>query len=426
MSFPPPTEKQARIVWASLTAFSIALLVAILCAFVWGLGRVLNVLSPVLWPLAIAGIIAYLLDPVVDFFQRRNVSRRKSIILVFAMCAVVLAGLIASILPRMVAETEKLIADLPGYSRSAQDDIARWISARPSLVEWRDRFFPSRTSVTNPPAMVTAVPSNREPSFEPATNRVALESSAKTRETAWANRISESVLTWLGQMMPKLGAWVLAQISRVASWAGTIVGLAMVPVFAFYFLQEKAGIQKGWTNYLPLQESRLKDELVFVLNAINNYLIVFFRGQVLIAVCDAVLLVTGFVLLGLNYAVLFGVVAGLLSMVPYLGTIVTIVPIIVLAAVQFHDLLHPVMVVAIFGIVHAIEGFIVAPKIMGDRVGLHPLTVIFSVFLWSLLLGGLLGAILAVPLTATAKVLLRRYIWERQFQSKAASRPAGT
>src|SRR5437899_2257404 len=173
MSFPAPTDKQARIVWASVTALAIALLVAILCAFVWGLGRVLHVLSPVLWPLAIAGIIAYLLDPVVDFFERKNVSRRKAIILVFAICAVVFAGLVASILPRMVAETEKLIADLPGYSKAAQEDIARWISQRPSLVEWRQRFFPSRVPPSSPPSL-TPAPSNTEPSLEPATNRVAL------------------------------------------------------------------------------------------------------------------------------------------------------------------------------------------------------------------------------------------------------------
>ena len=77
MSFPAPTENQAKIVWMALTAFAIALLIAILCAFVWGLGQVLHVLLPVLWPLAIAGILAYLLDPVVDFLQRRNVSRGK-------------------------------------------------------------------------------------------------------------------------------------------------------------------------------------------------------------------------------------------------------------------------------------------------------------------------------------------------------------
>ena len=397
----------------SVTAFAVALLVAILCAFVWGLGQVLHVLSPVLWPLAIAGIIAYLLDPVVDFFERRNVSRRKAIILVFAICTVALVGLGASIVPTLVRETEKLIKDLPGHAKSVQTDIGNWVSHRPFIDAWRERLFPGRFRGTNAPVQLT---NSTEPGIEPAlgatTNQVA--SSAKTRDVEWGAKISESILAWLGEMMPQWGRWLVAQVSRVASWAGTIVGLALVPVFTFYFLQEKAGIQKGWTNYLPLQESRLKDELVFVLNAINNYLIVFFRGQVIIAFCDAVLLVTGFLLLGINYAVLFGVVAGLLSMVPYLGTIVTIVPIVLLAAVQFHDLLHPAMVVAIFGIVHTIEGFVVAPKIMGDRVGLHPLTIIVAVLIGTTLLGGILGGILAIPVTAALRVVMFRYIWKKR------------
>jgi len=409
MSFPGPTESQGRIVWASLTAFAIALLIAILCAFIWGLGQVLHVLSPVLWPLAIAGIIAYLLDPVVDYFERRNISRRKAIILVFAICAVFVAAFLASIIPRLISETEKLIKDLPGYSVSVQKDVSTWMSRRPFIEEWRLRFFPPRQHATNASEVVTPVPATNEPVV--STNRVA--SASSRNDAALVNKISESVLSWLGEVMPQLGKWLLAQVSRVASWAGTIIGLAMVPVFAFYFLQEKTAIQKGWTNYLPLQESRLKDELVFVLNAINNYLIVFFRGQVLIAFCDAVLLVAGFLSLGLNYAVLFGLVAGLLSMVPYLGTIVTIVPIIILSAVQFHDLLHPAMVIAIFGIVHAIEGFIVAPKIMGDRVGLHPLTIIVAVLIGTTLLGGILGGILAIPVTAALRVVMFRYIWKK-------------
>lgn len=412
MSFPAPTPTQARIVWVSLTAFAIALLIAILCGFVWGLGHVLHVLSPVLWPLAIAGILAYLLDPIVDFFERRGVSRRKSIILVFTICAVALAGLLASIIPRLVRETENLITQLPAYSRAVQEDIASFISRRPFLDQWREKLFPSRAPNTNLLALPTNTVLTTNEAGVAVTNQPAL--SPRARENAWAMKISESILAWLGETMPKVGSWLLAQMSRVASWAGTIVGLALVPVFTFYFLQEKSGIQKGWTNYLPLHESRLKDELVFVLNAINNYLIVFFRGQVLIALCDAALLVTGFLLLGVNYAVLFGLVAGLLSMVPYLGTIVTIVPIIILSAVQFHDLLHPAMVVAIFGIVHMIEGFIIAPKIMGDRVGLHPLTIIVAVLIGTTLLGGILGGILAIPVTAALRVVMFRYIWKKR------------
>ena len=148
-----------------------------------------------------------------------------------------------------------------------------------------------------------------------------------------------------------------------------------------------------------------------VLNAINNYLIVFFRGQVIVAVCIGVLLTVGFTILGLNYAVLLGVLAGALSIVPYLGAILTIVPSVILAAVQFKDWLHPLLVVVVFVIVQLLEGFVISPKIMGDRVGLHPLTIIIAVLVGTTLMGGILGGVLAIPLTAALRVIMFRYVW---------------
>ncbi|MDP4584069.1 MAG: AI-2E family transporter [Verrucomicrobiales bacterium] len=86
---------------------------------------------------------------------------------------------------------------------------------------------------------------------------------------------------------------------------------------------------------------------------------------------------------------------------------------------------YPVLVLLIFVILQQINGLVTAPKIVGDSVGLHPLTVIFSVLFWSFLLGGLLGALLAVPLTAAIKVLFRRYLWERRFETAGGSHRAG-
>ena len=417
MDFPPPTVKQARIVWLSLTGLAIGIIVGLLGLLIWGLGFVLKVLSPVLWPLAIAGILAYLLDPVVDYFARRKVSRQKAIILVFGICVLALGGLFASIVPRVVRETEKLIADLPAYSKNLQEDLNQWVVSKPWFEEWRVRLWPRRggearqTPVTN-----TAVAPTNGPS---GTNAVA-NPGPGTSDGAWASRFSENVLSWIREVSPVVGHWLWAQASRVASWAGMIVGIAMVPVFTFYFLREKEQIRKGWSHYVPLQESWLKDELVFVLSAINNYLIVFFRGQVLIAFCNAVMLTIGFSIMGLNYAVLLGLTAGMLSIVPYLGTVVTIIPTIVLAAVQFRDLLHPILVVVVFSVVHLIEGFLISPKVMGDRVGLHPLTIIVAVLVGTTLLGGILGGILAIPLTAAMRVLMFRYVWKPRTQEVPA------
>jgi len=117
--------------------------------------------------------------------------------------------------------------------------------------------------------------------------------------------------------------------------------------------------------------------------------------------------------LGLDFAILIGIMVGVLGLIPYLGMMICYIPAVIIAAAQFGDWFHPALVTLIFILANNIDGIFIAPKIVGESVGLHPLTVIISVLAWSLILGGLLGAILAVPLTATIKVLLKRYFWDR-------------
>ncbi|HYG36281.1 MAG TPA: AI-2E family transporter, partial [Clostridia bacterium] len=104
---------------------------------------------------------------------------------------------------------------------------------------------------------------------------------------------------------------------------------------------------------------------------------------------------------------------------PFLGAIVTCVAALVIAVVQFGDWLHPLLVLAVFGCVQALEGLVISPKIMGDRVGLHPVTIIIAVMAGTTLLGGLLGGILAIPLTAALRVVMFRYVWKRRTAQEA-------
>ena len=115
----------------------------------------------------------------------------------------------------------------------------------------------------------------------------------------------------------------------------------------------------------------------------------------------------------LEFSLLIGLMVGLLGLIPYLGMMVCWIPAVIIAAAQFGDWWHPVLVTIIFIGANNLDGMVIAPKIVGDSVGLHPLTVIISVLAWSLILGALLGALLAVPLTATLKVVLKRYFWDR-------------
>ena len=125
----------------------------------------------------------------------------------------------------------------------------------------------------------------------------------------------------------------------------------------------------------------------------------------------------------LNFALLIGLLVAVLQLVPYMGILLCWIPAVLIALAQFGDWQHPLLVTIIFIVVSNLDGFLIAPRIVGEAVGLHPVTIIVSVFLWTLLIGGLLGALLAVPLTATLKVLLKRYVWERTISRRQITVP---
>ncbi len=375
----PPTEKQARFFWFALTGLAVATVIGLIVGAVWGLGQVLNILSPVLWPLAIAAVLACLLSPLVDFFERKKISRARAIVLVFIIAAAVIAGILMSVIPQVVVETQQLAARVPEYSQKLQ--------------VWFQNF------IANPPEFIR--------SYLPA----HVEGGAT--DIASVQTQLAPVTDWLAGSLPAMGEWLLAQVLRAVSGFGLLAGLVLIPVYAFYFLLEKRGIEKNWRDYLPLQNSSAKDELVFVLDSISNYLVAFFRGQVLVAICDAVLYTIGFLVVGVNYAFLLGFAAVLLTMIPFLGAIVICLTAVTLAFVQYGDWQHPALVLGVFAVVQTLEGLVISPKIMGDRVGLHPLVIIIAVMTGTTLLGGILGGILAIPLAAALRVILARYVWKK-------------
>lgn len=375
-----PTEKQARILWFALTGLAVATVVMLVVATVWGLSRLLDVLSPVLWPLAVAAVVACLLSPVVDWLEKRHVPRTRAIVLVFIVAFAVVAGVLASVLPQVVVETQQLATKIPEYSERLQQRIGKFIAEPPAFLRHLLPTPSNATSDTNSPA---------------TTDNPALA----------------SVTTWLAGTLPTLGSWLLGKIGRVASGFGMLAGMVLIPVYAFYFLLEKRGIQNHWKEYLPVRDSAVKDEIIFVLDAISQYLIAFFRGQVLVAMCDAVLYTIGFLIVGVNYAFLLGFVALFLTIIPYLGAFVIFITALTLAFVQYGDWAHPLMVIGVFAVVQTLEGTFISPKIIGDRVGLHPLVIIIAVMTGTTLLGGILGGVLAIPLAAALRVIMARYVW---------------
>lgn len=410
MNFPPPSERQARAIWFALTACAVAVVVALLAALIWGLGRVLGILSPVLWPLAVAVVVAYLLDPVVDWIERRKVPRARAILLVCVVAFVLVTGVLANLIPQLISETRDLARKVPEYSTRLQNRVEGWMQHPPEVLR---RFLPA------PPPEVAPAP----PVSESGTNAVFAPRPPGPWRPTLDNKTLASVTNWLSDAAPKVGHWLLEQAAKVAGLFGIFAGLALIPVYAFYLLLEKRSISARWTDYLPVHDSAFKEEAIFVLSAINGYLIAFFRGQVLVALCDGALYTIGFVAVGINGAFLLGMMATVLTMIPFLGAIATCVTAVLLAFVQYGDLAHPLAVLGVFAFVQALEGLVISPKIMGDRVGLHPLAIILAVMTGTTLLGGILGGLLAIPLTAALRVVMFRYVWKQRVEAAAGKAP---
>jgi predicted PurR-regulated permease PerM len=233
-------------------------------------------------------------------------------------------------------------------------------------------------------------------------------------------------LSWPG-IFHFLGQFFTKSLGGFLGVVSVLLWIVIVPIYLYYLLVESKNIAESWGDYLPLRASAFKDEVVATLEEINGYLIAFFRGQLLVSMINGTVTGILLVIFGHSFGVLIGLMLCFLGIIPYIGIMLCWLLAVVLALAQGgagtwvpteHWYVFPIVVSAIFFLVQQVDGLFITPRIVGESVGLHPMTVIVSVFVWGLLLGGLLGAILAVPLTATVKVLLRRFVWERRLRAE--------
>jgi predicted PurR-regulated permease PerM len=397
-----PTPWQKKMLWNAITSFSLLVIAGIVVFTLYVATQILLFLQPLLLPVAVAGVIAYLLEPVVSFLARRKMPRLLAVVLVFG--AFVLGGvlLFVGVVPSIYTESVKFSSDLPGY-------LERGWGAIDGFLEQNLQKLPQ---IGGTPASDQSVASKPPPQSTSNTPTGRLERYQD-------NPYVQQSLQYLKDQLPTLvqRTWTLVQTSLTGVFGvfGFMVGLLIVPIYLFFFLKEFPRIAQTWSNYLPLRRSEFKDEFVSVLTEINGYLINFFRGQLVVALINGLLLAIGLSILRLQFGFLIGLGFAFFGIIPYVGYIICYIPAILVAFAQFNDWWHPLWVTIIFFLMIAqIDGLVTTPRIVGNSVGLHPMTVILSVFLWTLVLGGLLGAILAIPLTATLKVLLHRYVWDRQ------------
>lgn len=342
----------------------------LLSVLLTGVAHFIGFFSGVIWPLAVAGICALVLRPVVAFFERRlKVRRPFAVVVLYGCFALLTAALLFSFAPAVIAQVLDFFAYLPTLWQNS--------------VMWGERHFPEWLAVA------------RRYLDNPAV-KGALDGLAQQAQDL------------LGHLAPT----IKSAGSSLLGFFGFVASLAVIPVYLFFFLLSDEDPTRRLPEHLPFLRDEHRTDLVFLVREFLGILVAFFRGQLLIGLIMGVLLATGFSIAGLRFGLALGLLVGLLNIVPYLGSILGLSVALPLAFFQPEGGLWLVgACLGVFAAVQTVEGWFLTPRIMGQQTGLHPVAIIVAIFFWGQALGGLLGLMLAVPLTAffvTAWRLVRR------------------
>lgn len=321
-------------------------------------------LHVVVVPLLLAWFLAYALDPVVDRLEGRRVPRAAGIALLFAAVLTAAAAFALLVVPTVARELRQAASALPAYSAHAQEV---WLPRVEALL---GRSLPTETG-------------------------------ALLRETAGA--LQER----LPALVPRAAEAVGRAFANAWSLVAAVLGFALVPVFAFYLLLEFNGLGTGALVLLP---ARARPTAGRILERSDAVLGAFVRGQLTVCAVLGLVYAVGLSAVGIDLAWAVGLLSGALLVVPYLGTFVGLALGSLLALLKFQDLAHLLGVWGVFGAGQLLESFVLTPRLVGNRVGLHPLVVMVAVVAGGELFG-FVGILLAVPAAAVLRVGLAE-AWE--------------
>ena len=343
-------------------------------------------LKPVLVALFLAFLVAYVLDPVVDFFEARRVSRSVAIGALAALGFCALASVPLYVLPRVVAEADALIS-----SRSASSDVDAGMADR--LDGLLDRL---------PLEQLVKAAGWVEPDAVNVDARAVVAEKVGAFAKAHASQLTRAVFS-AGGTGATTAVSVFASVGR--GTVGVLAFLGNLVLFTFvagYLLKDFDAVVRGAKALVP---PRYRGRTFDVVRQIDKQIRGFLRGQAVVCLCLGVMYGIGLVISGIPFAILIAAFGGVASFVPYLGLILTIGPALALGLLQHGLDWHVVGVIVTFAVAQTVEGSFLTPKIVGDQVGLNPVWVILAIMVFSSALG-FLGLLLAVPIAAALKVLV--------------------
>jgi predicted PurR-regulated permease PerM len=337
-------------------------------------GWLVWLLGPILTPFVVAALLGWLGDPLVDRLERAGRSRNTAVILVFALMALLLVLALLILVPLMERQIVTLVESLPTYRDWFVGTAVPWVERRThlQLATWLD------------------------PEYLIEQLRVHWER---------AGGIATTALGYLSRSGFALFAWM--------------ANVVLIPVLTFFFLRDWDVFVERAASLVPRDHLGIVSQLA---NESSEMLGGFLRGQFTVMLILGAMYGLGLWAIGLDLGLLIGLVAGLLTFVPYLGPTSGLVFGVIAALVQYGDWKHVAAVLAVFGVGQVIESYWLTPKLVGNRIGLHPVAVIFAVLAGGQLFG-FLGMLLALPVAAVANVLLRyahvRYTHSRLYAGEA-------
>lgn len=344
--------------------------------FTIGLIWLLGYLSSALVPFVSALLLAYLLNPVTSFIQRRVGGRGRAVAIVLIGLLIILAGIVGVIVPLMAAEFSrmgKVLADLASNAEYAQrlrevlpDDIWEWL----------------RNLASNP----------------------------KVRAVFTSDGASQLVESMADTVLPGIKGFARG----TANFLGGFLTLGIILLYVVFLLADFGRIESQWQSYLPKQ---YRQPVADFLDQFEDVMGRYFRGQITIALLVGVLMSIGFMLIGLPLAIVLGMVIGVLNIAPYLGTI-GIIPAVflgMLGAIQAGDSpwLGAGLALLVMTVVQVIQETLLIPKIQGKSLGLSPWVILLALSIWGKLLG-FLGLLIALPMTCLVLAYYRRLLAENE------------
>jgi predicted PurR-regulated permease PerM len=329
-------------------------------------GAIVYLLSPVLMPFVAAALFAYLADPVVDRLERW-MGRSFAVSLVFLVVIVILVVIVLLLVPLIERQIGNFLAQLPTWVDWFQTRATPWLETRFGI---------------SPDVIDT-----------------------------------QRIFDALRENWKEAGGFVATLLARVSKSGMAVVGwvlnLVMIPVVAFYLLRDWDVLVARIAALIPRSAAPVVTRLA---RESDDVLGAFLRGQLSVMVALGGFYGVGLWMVGISVGPLIGMIAGLISFVPYLGAISGVVMGVIAALVQYQDWTHVLLVLGVFAIGQTLEGYVLVPRLVGEKIGLHPVAVIFAVLAGGELFG-FLGVLLALPVASVVVVVLR-YVYERYTESE--------